>query len=232
MGKFENIPELGGTENYYEWRRQTEQLLLGQGVYNHISTGTNPFDYVKYASTCPCPLIPAAPTLAEQEAIKVWFKDDGLAKSIILRKINSSVLTLIPDDVSITAREVWNTLAELYDRSDVSLQFSLRAQISTYQMKGANDAEKYVALHTHANDRLARMGARPSDSDAIYALLRGLPKVGIWFVHGGASFSIGMASSGQHSRYTSESFCTRTTVHESVSYSAATTLSSMPLKPS
>lgn len=180
MGKFENIPELRGTENYYEWRRQTEQLLLGQGVYNHVSNGTNPFDYVRYALACPCPLIPIAPTPTEQEAVKTWFKDDGLAKSIVLRKINSSVLTLIPDDVSITAREVWNTLAELYDRSDVSLQFSLRAQISTFQMKGASDAEKYVALHTHANDRLARMGARPSEADTIYALLRGLPRTGIW----------------------------------------------------
>lgn len=47
-------------------------------------------------------------------------------------------------------------------------------------MKGAADAEKYVALHTHANDRLARMGARPSEADTIYALLRGLPKTGIW----------------------------------------------------
>lgn len=93
MGKFENVPELRGTENYYEWRRQTEQLLLGQGVYNHISNGTNPFDYVKYASICPCPLIPTAPTTTEREAMKTWFKDDGLAKSIILRKINSSVLT-------------------------------------------------------------------------------------------------------------------------------------------
>lgn len=180
MGKFENVPELRGTENYYEWRRQTEQLLLGQGVYNHISNGTNPFDYVKYASICPCPLIPTAPTTTEREAMKTWFKDDGLAKSIILRKINSSVLTLIPDDVSITAREVWNTLAEVYDRTDVSLQFSLHAQISALQMKGAMDAEKYVASHVHANDRLARMGAKPSDADAIYALLRGLPRSGIW----------------------------------------------------
>ncbi|KIK10811.1 hypothetical protein PISMIDRAFT_68034, partial [Pisolithus microcarpus 441] len=161
MGKFENIPELKGTENYYDNR-------------------TNPFDYIKYASTCPCPLILTAPTVAEQEALRTWFKDDGVAKSVILRKINSSVLTLIPDDVSITAREVWNTLAELYDRSDVSLQFSLHTQISTFQMKGAADAEKYVALHTHANDRLARMGARPSEADTIYALLRGLPKTGIW----------------------------------------------------
>lgn len=47
-------------------------------------------------------------------------------------------------------------------------------------MKGAADAEKYVASHVQANDKLARMGARPSDADAIYALLRGLPKTGLW----------------------------------------------------
>ncbi|KIK12369.1 hypothetical protein PISMIDRAFT_81094, partial [Pisolithus microcarpus 441] len=171
MGKFENIPELWGTKNYYEWHRQTEQLLLGQGVYNHVSSRTNPFDYVKYTSTCPCPLIPAMPTSTEQEAIKVWFKDDGIAKSIVLRKINSSILMLIPDDISIMAREVWSTLAKLYDCSDVSLQFSLHAQISTFQMKGASNAEKYMALHAHANDRLAQMGTWPLEVDTIYALL-------------------------------------------------------------
>ncbi|KIK22307.1 hypothetical protein PISMIDRAFT_83192, partial [Pisolithus microcarpus 441] len=200
MGKFENIPELRGTENYYEW------------LYNHVSNGTNPFDYVRYALACPCPLIPITPTPTEQEALKTWFKDDGLAKSIILRKINSSVLTLIPDNVSITAREVWNTLAELYDRSDVSLQFSLRAQISTFQMKGASDAEKYVVLHTHANDRLARMGARPSEADTIYALLRGLPKTGIWPV---IRKNI---ETDQHSRNASQSVRSITTVYEPFSH--------------
>lgn len=114
MGKFENIPELKGTENYYEWRRQTEQLLLGQGVYNHISNGMNPFDYVKYASTCPCPLIPTAPTVAEQEALRSWFKDDGVAKSIILRKINSSVLTR-------TLRSIRRLFTVLFTRSDLDL---------------------------------------------------------------------------------------------------------------
>ncbi|KIK24713.1 hypothetical protein PISMIDRAFT_98161 [Pisolithus microcarpus 441] len=180
MGKFNNIPELWGTENYYEWCRQTKQLLLGQGVYNHVSNGMNLFNYVKYTSTCPRPLILSAPMIVEQEALKMWFKDDSVAKSIILRKINSSVLTLIPDNISITAQEVWNMLTKLYDRSNVSLQFSLCAQISTFQMKGAADAKKYVVLHTHANDRLACMGAKPLEADMIYALLQGLPRTGIW----------------------------------------------------
>ena len=180
MGKFENVLELRGTENYYEWRRQTEQLLLGEGVYNHVSQGTNPFNYVDYASMMPEPVLLGLPTAEERELIKSWLKDDGAAKSIIMRKISSTVLTLIPDNISITAREIWTILANHYDRADVSLQFSIKARIASFQMKGASDAEKYIAAHTHANEKLARMGAKPTETEAIYALLRGLPKSGLW----------------------------------------------------
>ncbi|KAI6015532.1 hypothetical protein BKA83DRAFT_120572 [Pisolithus microcarpus] len=159
MGEFKNIPELQGTENYYEW------------LYICISNGAHPFHYVKYTLTCLCPLILTALTTTEWEAMRMWFKDDGLVKLIVLRKINLSVLMLIPDNITITAREVWNTLTEVYDQANVSLQFSLSKRISTLQMKGATDAEKYVASHVHANDRLAHMGAKLSDADAINALL-------------------------------------------------------------
>ena len=49
MGKFENVSKLTGTENYYKWCRQTEHLLLGEGVYNHVSNGTDPSDFVRFA---------------------------------------------------------------------------------------------------------------------------------------------------------------------------------------
>ncbi|KAF8545651.1 hypothetical protein OG21DRAFT_1428915, partial [Imleria badia] len=102
-------------------------------------------------------------------------KSDGVVKSIVLRKINSTVMSLIPDDITITARQVWQTLSSLYEQNDISLQYSIRNQIRGLCMKGAPNTEKYVAAHTAANERLARMGAHPSNSDAIYALLRGLP---------------------------------------------------------
>ena len=89
-------------------------------------------------------------------------------------------MSLIPDNISITACQVWQTLLNLYERNDISLQFSIRNQISTLCMKGASDAEKYVAAHTVANERLARMGVCPADSDAVYALLRGLLSSSLW----------------------------------------------------
>lgn len=47
-------------------------------------------------------------------------------------------------------------------------------------MQSTANAEKYVAAHTAANECLARMGVRPPEGDAIYALLRGLPSSGLW----------------------------------------------------
>ncbi|KIK81122.1 hypothetical protein PAXRUDRAFT_15411 [Paxillus rubicundulus Ve08.2h10] len=180
MGKFENIPELLGMENFYKWRRQTEHLLLGKGVYNLVSKGIDPNNYVEYASIMPTPLLGGSPTLSECEAILGWIKQDGLAKSIILHKVNSTVLALIPDSVSITAQEVWEILVSHFNCSDISLQFGIKTQILNLKMIGARDAEKYVAAHTLANERLAHMGAKPSDTDCIYALLQGLPKSGLW----------------------------------------------------
>ena len=115
MGKFDRVPELVGTENYYKWHRQTENLLLGDGVYNHISNGTNPDEWVTYGSYMPTPRFPGSQTSLECEQMIEWSKNDGIAKLIILRKINSTVMSLIPDDISITARQVWQTLSNLYE---------------------------------------------------------------------------------------------------------------------
>jgi hypothetical protein len=49
-------------------------------------------------------------------------------------------------------------------------------------MKGASDAEKYVAVHIAANEYLARMGAHSSDSNTIYGLLCSLPSSGLWLM--------------------------------------------------
>jgi hypothetical protein len=79
MGKFENVPELTGDNNYYKWCRQTENLLIGEGVYNHISRGTDTKKFIEYASFMPEPLTSGFPTESELAAIKAWVKEDGLA---------------------------------------------------------------------------------------------------------------------------------------------------------
>lgn len=115
MGKFENVPELTGTENYDEWQRQMEHLLLGEGVYNHISNGTDPTDFIRFMVEMLKSIIPSRPSGFEKEEIQSWIKDDGLVKSIILRKVSSTILSITPDDISITVQEIWTLLANLYN---------------------------------------------------------------------------------------------------------------------
>ncbi|KIK97876.1 hypothetical protein PAXRUDRAFT_807490 [Paxillus rubicundulus Ve08.2h10] len=134
-----------------------EHLLLRKGVYNLVSKGTDPNNYVEYASIMPMLLLGGSPTLSEHEAILGWIKQDGLVKSIILCKVSSTVLALIPDSVSITTHEVWEILTSHFDCSDISLQFSIKTQILNLKMIGTADAEKYVAAHMLANERLACM---------------------------------------------------------------------------
>lgn len=155
MGKFESIPKLAGMENYYEWRCQMEHLLLGEGVYNHVSSSMDPNDFIMFASKMLQPVFPDIITSSEKENIHAWIKDDGLAKSIILYKVSSMVLSLIPNDVSITTHEVWELLAGLYKWSDISLQFTICSQIADLRMKGAADVEKYIAAYMAANKCLA-----------------------------------------------------------------------------
>ena len=100
MGKFENVPELMGMENYYEWHWQTEHLLLGEGVYNHVSNGTDPTNFVRFMVEMPQPIVHSRPSTYEKEEIQTWIKDDGLAKSIILWKVSSTILSIIPDDIT------------------------------------------------------------------------------------------------------------------------------------
>lgn len=71
-------------------------------------------------------------------------------------------------------------LGSLYDRNNITLQFSIQSQIISLKMKGVPDVEKYIAVHTTANERLACMGVWLSQVDAIYALLWGLPSSGLW----------------------------------------------------
>lgn len=73
----------------------------------------------------PEPLFTEEPTHLEKESIQAWIKDGGLAKSIVLHMVSIMVLSLIPDDVSITAREIWELLENLYDHNDISLQFTI-----------------------------------------------------------------------------------------------------------
>ena len=99
MGKFDHIPELTGASVFQAWKAQIILALGREGVYNHISEGTDPTDIAEFASVMPTPAATAL-TTAEKKLIQDWLKDDVIAKDIICRRLSPTVLQRIPQERS------------------------------------------------------------------------------------------------------------------------------------
>jgi len=180
MGKFDHIPELTGASTFHAWTSQVVLALGREGVYNHVSDGLDPTDFAEFASVLPVPADVAAPTAAERTLILGWLKDNAVAKDIICRRLSPAVQRLIPQEHSVTARDSWKLLHSHFNHIDLGSQHLVREKILSLQMVDAADAERYLGEHDALRRELIRMGVAYSDSEAIFNLLKGLPRTGTW----------------------------------------------------
>ena len=179
MGKFDHIPELTGASVFQTWKAQIVLALGREGVYNHVSEGTDPTNIAEFASVMPTPAATAL-TTAEKKLIQDWLKDDAVAKDIICRRLSPTVLQRIPQEQSSTARDAWKLLHSLFDHIDLGSQYLVCEKIFGLQMKDAKDAQRYLGEHETLCRDLVRMGVAYSDSEAVFNLLKGLPRAGTW----------------------------------------------------
>ena len=68
----------------------------------------------------------------------------------------------------------------LFDHVDLGSQYLIREKIFGLQMKDAKDAQRYLGEHETLRRDLVRMGVAYSDSEAVFNLLKGLPRAGTW----------------------------------------------------
>ena len=115
MGKFDHIPELTDASVFQMWKTQIILVLGCEGVYNHVSEGTDPADFVEFASELLVPAKPGTPTTAEQKLIQEWLKEDAIAKDIICCHFSPMILQLIPQGWSSTAHDAWKLLHSHFD---------------------------------------------------------------------------------------------------------------------
>lgn len=180
MGKYDHIPELTGPDTYFAWKRETKYLLGTEDLWCHVSETADPDDVLGTPSHIPIAVISGAPTADETKAIRAWLVDDLKAKSHITRRLSPTVQQLVSSSHRVSARAAWKTLEGHYGRIDVSSQHVIRQSIHSLHMKDAQDASNYVGKHATLRERLLRMGAPYPEEDAIFQLLRGLPKSGLW----------------------------------------------------
>ena len=180
MGKFNHIPELTGASVFQAWKTQIILTLGCEGVYNHVSDGTDPTDFAELASHLPTPADPDTPTSGELKLIQDWLKDDAIAKDIICRQLSPAILQLVPQERSSTARDAWQLLHSHLDHIDLGSQYLVREKILGLQMKDAKDAQRYLGEHDSLRQELIWMQVAYTDSEAIFNLLKGLPHTSTW----------------------------------------------------
>ena len=147
MGKFDHIPELTDASIFQMWKTQIILALGRKGVYNHISEGTDPTDFVEFASELPVLAKPGAPTTVERKLIQEWLQEDAIAKDIICCRLSPTILQLIPQGQSSTARDAWKLLHSHFDHINLGSQYLVREKILGLQMKDTKDAQRYLGEH-------------------------------------------------------------------------------------
>ena len=180
MGKFDHIPELTGASIFQAWKTQIVLALGHEGVYNHVSNGMDPTDFAELASHLPTPADPDAPTSDKRKLIQDWLKDDAIAKDIICHWLSPAILQLVPQERSSTARNAWQLLHSHLDHIDLGSQYLVWEKILGLQMKDTKDAQHYLGKHDSLRWDLIRMQVTYTDSEAIFNLLKGLPRTGTW----------------------------------------------------
>ncbi|KAG6326023.1 hypothetical protein ID866_13066, partial [Astraeus odoratus] len=92
MGKLDHIPKLTGASTFFSWWAQIVLTLGCEGVYNHVSEGSDPLDLAEFASTLPSPVNASNPTAEERKLILEWLKEDAVAKDILSKSSSISAL--------------------------------------------------------------------------------------------------------------------------------------------
>ena len=147
MGKFNHIPELTGASIFQVWKTQIVLALGCEGVYDHVSDGTDPTDFAELALHLLSPADPDAPTSNEQKLIQDWLKNNAIAKDIICRCLSPTILQLVPQEQSSTARDAWQLLHSHLDHIHLGSQYLVQEKILGLQMKDAKDAQRYLGEH-------------------------------------------------------------------------------------
>jgi hypothetical protein len=180
MGKYDHIPELLGSENYVGWSTKMQYALVCEDLWCHINTVVDPADLLGTPSVKPVPVDLANIMAAETTAIREWLLNNMKAKDLITHRLSPSVRSLVSHSHTISARKVWQMLAEHFNQTDTSAQYQLRQRLDTLWMKDSADAMNYVGQHAVLCERLHDSGAPLRDRDAIYSILIGLPQMPIW----------------------------------------------------
>lgn len=144
-----SITKLNG-ENYFTWKYKLKLLLIEKGVWSSIA-GEKP-----------------SPVTAE------WTRNDEKAQSAIGLNVDDMQIHLIRECIS--AKDVWNTLKDFYEKDTPSNRLHIVRKIMTSKLEEGGDAEKHITKMTELFQRLFALGDMDPEFFKSAALLGSLPE--------------------------------------------------------
>lgn len=151
--------------NYLLWKTQFESLLSSQKLIGFVNGGVTPPEPTRTVVNN---------EVATQEAnplFEFWFCTDQLVKSLLFGTLSEEVLGHVHN--LNTARDIWLSLAENFNKSSLSREFTLRRNLQLLSSKGKTLAVYSREFKTLC-DSLSSIGKPVEESMKIFGFLNGL----------------------------------------------------------
>ncbi|CAL9248911.1 unnamed protein product [Arabidopsis halleri] len=153
-------------QNYIIWKSQFESFLRTQALLGHVNGSIRrPMEFIPVVNN---------EGLTEQIVnpdFQVWAKADQVVMSWLLGSMSEDVLRLVVDTIS--AQEVWLTLANHFNRVSSSRLFELQRRLENTSKLDKSMIE-YLRGLKNICDQLASIGDPVSEKMKIFTTLRGL----------------------------------------------------------
>ena len=153
-------------ENFFFWKRQFQSFLSGQRLYGFV-TGSE----IQPSETLMAPTISGVSTPIPNPDHPLWFQKDQVVQAWLLGSLSDSIQHLVMH--CSTAKEIWSTIEEHFNKPTNSRLFELQ-----HKMQTVSKANKTMALYLQEvktiSDQLSSIGSPMTEAMKIFSALRGL----------------------------------------------------------
>ena len=149
------MSKLEGASHFRTWRIQIKALLMERRLWAYVEESVELNNY---------------PTDKEVEAHEHKLQS---AYTKIIMSMSTPMVALCQADT--TAKQVWKTLHEQFDKSTNLAKLRMKCKHMTTKLREGESVEQHVRVMKELTDRLAVMGSPVSEEDQAMVLLLSLP---------------------------------------------------------
>jgi hypothetical protein len=175
-GSFDHIPILSepSSSDFIKWETSMRTAFMAEGLWPHLSDEKS-----DEFSPWKCLEEPVRPTFRsnpqEIAKYKEWHLDDAKIKLILETRCSPTVRSLFPTDIKVTAKQLWEHLAQLFLNRDYEMKTILDKRLDTIKLTDPREYLNYLSEFASAATLLTRVHIHPDWTRMIKQMVKGLP---------------------------------------------------------